>query len=240
MSAIPYDMLDVLEEIEPIAIGVLIAVLVIYLLLLVFAIVSYVFSSAGMYAIAKRRGIHHPGLAWVPIANTWILGSISDQYQFVAKGKVRSRRKLLLTLNIIIAALPAVMSISSTTAALMSLDSLGSAVATTLAIAGIIWFALVVLAIVNAVFTYIAYYDLYSSCDPNNAVAFLVLSIFISATQPFFVFACRKKDRGMPPRKETQPPVQEIPQPEAIVEPEIAVAEPCTAEETDFADEPTE
>ena len=228
------------DEMEPFLIGFLIFFLVFYLIVLVFAIVSYVLSSAGMYTIAKRRGIHHPGLAWVPIANTWILGSISDQYQFVAKGKIRSRRKLLLTLNIIIALLPTALSIFSTTATLMSLDSFGSAVAANLAIAGIVWFALVVLAIVNAVFTYIAFYDLYSSCDPNNAVTFLVLSILFSVTQPFFVFGCRKKDRGMPPRKETQPPVQEIPQAEVTVEAEPMDAEPCTADETDFAEEPTE
>ena len=228
------------DEMEPFLIGFLIFFLVFYLIVLVFAIVSYVLSSAGMYTIAKRRGIHHPGLAWVPIANTWILGSISDQYQFVAKGKVRSRRKLLLTLNIIIALMPAAMTISGTTAALMSVDSFGATVATTFVIAVIIWLIMVALAIVNAVFTYIAFYDLYSSCDPSNAVTFLVLSIFFSVTQPFFVFACRKKDRGMPPRKEAQPPVQEIPQAEETLEAEPMDAEPCTADETDFAEEPTE
>ena len=57
--------------------------------------------------------------------------------------------------------------------------------------------------ITGVVFRYIAYHKLFTSSDPNNAVAFLIIGIFIPVTLPFFVFACRKKDRGMPPRKQT-------------------------------------
>ena len=238
---------------EPFAIGLIIFLLIFYLVILVFGIVSYVFSSIGMYTIAKRRGIHHPWLAWIPVANTWILGSISDQYQFVAKGKVRSRRKLLLILNIIMAVLPGVMSAFATitTAMTMGMDET-AIIGALFGVLGV-WLVILVLAIVNAIFTYIALYDLYNSCNPYNAVAFLLLSIFISVTQPFFVFACRKKDLGMPPRKQPQEPVQEIPQEIPAAETE-APAEPaadepieetiqvpdadCTADDGDFEDTP--
>ena len=59
-------------------------------------VVMYVFQSIGLYTIAKRRGIANPGLAWVPVAYSWILGSVSDQYQYVVRGKVCNRRKILL------------------------------------------------------------------------------------------------------------------------------------------------
>ena len=65
------------------------------------SIVSYVLLAWGMYTIAKRRGIHKHWLAWVPVANIWILGCISDQYRQVARGQVKSKRKALLTLTII-------------------------------------------------------------------------------------------------------------------------------------------
>ena len=59
--------------------GAVVAVLLIVLLLaLAFSIVSYVLSAVGIYRIAKRRGIHHAWLAWVPVGNSWLLGSISD------------------------------------------------------------------------------------------------------------------------------------------------------------------
>ena len=63
-------------------------------------VVMYVFQSIGLYTIAKRRGIANPGLAWVPVAYSWILGSVSDQYQYVVRGKVCNRRKILLGLAI--------------------------------------------------------------------------------------------------------------------------------------------
>ena len=60
-------------------VGAVAGVLIVAAILIVLInIVLYVIKSLGLYTIAKRRGIHHPGLAWVPIANTWILGSISD------------------------------------------------------------------------------------------------------------------------------------------------------------------
>ena len=51
----------------------------------VISIVFYIFSSIGLYTIAKRRGIPGAGWAWVPLGNLWILGSIADQYDLVAK-----------------------------------------------------------------------------------------------------------------------------------------------------------
>ena len=79
--------------------GALGVFLVLYLLIMffttAFSLVCYVLQSYGLYTIANRRGIRNSWLAWVPVGNMWILGSISDQYQYVAKGKVKNRRKLL-------------------------------------------------------------------------------------------------------------------------------------------------
>ena len=66
---------------------------------LAFLAVQHVFQSLSLYAIARRRGIAHPGLALVPVAHSWIFGSISDQYQHVVQGKIRNYRKILLALG---------------------------------------------------------------------------------------------------------------------------------------------
>ncbi len=237
-------------------IGFLIFFLIFYLIILVFGLVSYVLSSAGMYTIAKRRGIHNPWLAWIPVANSWILGSISDQFQYVTKGKIRNSRKWLLGLNIASALSPVVMMIVEVSAMVVGMGSGMEALASSFGLFMILWLIMFAFMIVLCVFTYMALYDLYHSCNPYNAVTFLLLSIFISVTQPFFVFACRKKDQGMPPRKQPQEPVQEIPQqipdqePAAPVEPEVPaspevaeapiVEDTCVADETDFVEAPTE
>jgi hypothetical protein len=67
------------------------------------------------------------------------------------------------------------------------------------------------IAIAAAVLRYMALYDLYASCDRNNHVIYLVLSIFLPATEAFFVFFSRNKDEGMPPRRKAEPVVDAQP-----------------------------
>ena len=105
------------------------------------------------------------------------------------------------------------------------------------------YLAVLVLAIVTAVFTYITLYDLYASCDPNNATTFLVLSIVFGIAMPFFIFFSRNKDLGMPPRREEpQPYVQPVFQPvvETPVAEEVAVVAEVPVEEAPVDEIPTE
>lgn len=193
--------------------------LVFYLLIFAFGVVSYILQSLGMYTIAKRRGIHNPWLAWLPVGNMWILGSISDQYQYVAKGRVRNRRKALIGLTIamflfsMIAGISAFASVFTEAAGMDAGEVLFGA---SLGVVLITYLVIAVISIVAVVIQYMALYDLYVSCEPSNGVLYLVLSIFVSVAMPFFVFACRKKDLGMPPRKETK---QDVPVVEVIAEP---------------------
>ena len=66
-----------------------------------FGILSYVFTGVTLYTVARRRGIDKPWLAWIPVVNVWLIGSLSDQYQYVVRGQYKSRRKVLLTLSIV-------------------------------------------------------------------------------------------------------------------------------------------
>lgn len=193
--------------------------LVIYLFCMLlatgFSLAVYVLQSVGLHTIANRRGIRHGWLAWLPFGNMWILGSVSDQYQYVVKGKIKNRRKTLLGLNIITVATAIVVLIA------VSFSAIVQQVSPVLLIA----LVLPVLAVVLTVQEYFAFYDLFRSCDPGNAVLYLVLSIFISAALPFFVFASRKKDLGMPPRKksvvEAAPVAEETPvEEEGFAQPE--------------------
>ena len=191
---IPYEVTEMLEEFGPMLIGIVVVVL---LVMLAVAAVFYVLQAAGLYAIAKRRGIDNPWLAWIPVANYWILGCISDQYQYVVKGQVKNKRKIMLGLAIASVAFRIVMETVSgvmmlatgMTDSAMALNSLLSLVNSGISIASL-------------VFWHMALYDLYTSCCPSNNVVFLVLGIIFSVTQPFFIFFNRKKDDGMPPRKQ--------------------------------------
>jgi hypothetical protein len=180
-----------------------------------FSVATYVLHSIGLHAIAKRRGIRNGWLAWLPVGNLWILGNISDQYQYVAKGKVKNRRRTLLGISIIlfVGYFPWLF------ATLLKLASGKETVALLLlAFGGLTIFAL---AIWLCVCQYMAYYDLFRSCEPNNAVLYLVLSIVFSVTLPFFVFVCRNRDLGMPPRRKSAAQQVVVPTVEVVVDPNV-------------------
>lgn len=182
------------------------------------SMVSYVLFSLGLYNIADRRGIKHSWLAWVPIGNLWILGSISDQYQYVVKGKIKSRRKLLLGLSIgtVLAYIAFVIAF---VVGLIVAEGMGGGMAAGILLLVLGVLVIVAMAVVLTVYQFVCLNDLYTSCNPGNSVLFLVLSILFSVTMPFFVFACRKKDLGMPPRKQPAPePVLEYPAEEPVTE----------------------
>ncbi len=205
-----------MQAMESITGALMTFVLFYYVMIMAVSVAVYVFQSLSMYTIAKRRGIRNPWLSWIPVGSMWILGSISDQYQYVVKGRVRNRRKLLLGLMIAIIGLYFVMYLGMIAMILGIAGESGAIAGTGIAMILLPALAWVVILILATVYQYIATYDLYRSCDPDNAVLYLVLSIFFSILMPIFFFICRKKDLGMPPRKTIPQPI-----PEPVWEPEV-------------------
>lgn len=183
----------------------------------------YVFTALALYSIAKRRGIHNPWLAWIPFANSWLLGCISDQYRAVAKGEVKYRRRWLLWTEILTSVMAVLVVVlvfgmlfnmlSYSMGNLENLDHMSDAMEAELLglimgpAVGMLLLVLVMMpvAIVGMVFTFIALYDVYKSCEPSNATLYLVLSIFIGYARPILLFLCRNKDLGMPVPVAPQP-----------------------------------
>lgn len=174
-------------------------------------IAAYVLTALALYTIAKRRGLNHPWLAWIPVASAWILGSLSDQYRYVVRGENKSKRKVLLTLSILTSVLSTAMIVSVFVAVGKAMfgviggmgeEALLEAILGPLVGAVGLCLPMVGIAIAYVVVYYMALYDLYKSLDPSNCVLFLVLSIVFRVTEPFFLFFNRNKDQGMPPRRQ--------------------------------------
>lgn len=186
---------------------------VIYLLVVLgYSVVAYILTARGLHTVARRRGIKNPWLAWVPVGNYWIVGSISDQYRYVTSGQVSNRRKILLWLSAVTFAIALVMIAMAVHMAVSTI-----AYRNTQYVSSALWivflsFALMAVSITATVFYYMSLYDYYASCRPANKVLFLLLSIFLGVPMPFFVFACRNDDLGMPPRNDRQmpPPSQPV------------------------------
>lgn len=212
--AIPDAVQGAAEGVAVGAAGVVMGVMmIVYLILMGICIVFCVLNAVGLYRIAKRRGIHHAWLAWIPVGCNWLLGSISDHYQYVAKQKVTKRRKILLTLSLILVA-SACLLIGGLVALVITVNGNADMTGSILSIALIAgsYLLMLGLAIAIIVFSYIAYFDLFRSCRPEHDVLFLVLSIFFGTA--VFTFACSNYDKGMPAKRVQQPPVQIPYQPE--------------------------
>ena len=179
---------------------------------LVCCLVGWIIRSLSLHSIAKRRGIRHAWLAWVPVGSRWILGSVADQYQHLVQGKVTSRRKIMLILGAMGMALYTVVYGFSFAQVFAGMGVLPVEQVETVVLAGAIPSMLgTVVGIVTLVFYHICNYDLYRSCRPNGATAFLVLGIIFPVCEPFFYLACRKKDLGMVVPKPVTPDYTELP-----------------------------
>ena len=180
------------EEVLATVMAIMLGVLGVVLL---FSLIFWIISALSLHAIARRRGIRKAWLAWVPIGNEWILGSIADQYQHLIQAKITARRKILLWLNVGYVALIVANSL------VQVMTELAAHTDEQLLIWGLastaISLARLAVSITTLVFYHMSNYDLYRSCNPKNAVTFLVLGIIFPVAQPFFYLSCRKKDLGM-------------------------------------------
>ena len=171
----------------------------------------YVVTSLSLHAMAKGRFIEKAWLAWIPVGNLRILGSIADHYLLCARGRGKSRRKVLMGIYIVMAAILVGMIVVCFQMVkdlrgvvdLYSGRVIGDwwgAIGNELIWLAVLYLLVICAAIVQLVFAYICYYDLFRSCDPENAVIYLVLSIVFPVILPVFLFACRHKQLGLTPQ----------------------------------------
>ena len=165
----------------------------------------FVVRSASLFKIARRRGLRCAWLAWVPVCNNWVLGSVADQYQYVVKGRVKNRRLPLLLLGAGVTAFGTATSVAGIELLVSNLQAMMRDYGVyALSLFGfvallILWGSSVAYIVVRCV----ALYDLYSSCTKKYNVLFLVLGLVFQFLEPVFFFICRNKEEGMPPRLET-------------------------------------
>ena len=170
-------------------------ILIVLAVALVVSLIFWIIRSISLHKLAKRRGIRNAWLVWLPIGAEWVLGSVADQYQHLVQGKVTSRRKILMLLTVATGVV-AVAYIAAAAVIGIQIEVEGRTDINPLVM--IIPYLLLMGTVVSRlVFYHMSNYDLYRSCRPNGATAFLVLGIIFPVCEPFFYLACRKKDLGM-------------------------------------------
>lgn len=201
ISSIPIDGLDQILYVDP-SVSILSSVISFLVSLAV-----YLITAGTLHTIAQRREIDKPWLAWVPVGQMYLLGTISDHYQLKAKYTTTNNRKTLLWLQIVMLVLLALAMVLAIDAVNQSrrMDNTSPDYMDTwkhlvLDLKGIVVVALLlfVTAVLMLGVEYVALFDLYRSCDPDSSVVYLVLSIFLSITMPIFLLMVCDKDEGMP------------------------------------------
>ena len=205
--------MDIIAEMIGGMAGILLLILYFNGFAILGGIALYVLQSLGLYQIAQRRGIKHTWMSWVPVLNTWILGSLSDQYNYVVYRKFRSARKWLLGLDIGICVIWFVSMVLGFVGMLGLVsqmpqvntpqDFFSMAMNQPMYVASLVGSIIYwVVAIAGIVLNFVCLRNLYASCQPKNKTVYTVFSILFPVTIPIFVFICRNKDLGMPPRRE--------------------------------------
>lgn len=169
---------------------------------------AYVFYALGLYTIARRRGLHHAWLSWIPLGSTWVLGALSDQYRYITRCEDRNKRRSLLILSIVSAVLSAVallvggvvmvrvIHMIASGADLADFAELGLQLVGLLALLLPAWIVGTILLVIRC----IALFDLFCSADPRNRWLYMILCVLSPYALPLILFFNRERDDGMPPR----------------------------------------
>ncbi len=188
-------------------IGVIL-LLVFYLFLLAYFVFSYVMTSLSLMTIAKRRGIKNAWLAWIPVGNYWILGSITSEYDG-RNGIKRRWDKVLLTLGIIAAAcvvvfLAAVVVVVITAigsdAYMYAIDAVTPMIIGPAILFFVAYFGLVLTSVAVSFVALVCYYKLFESTVPEKSLKYFLLSMLCPFAAPICLFLCRNKGYELPPQ----------------------------------------
>lgn len=193
---------------------VLIIVFLFYFIAFAACAAMYVMNGIAILNLCRKLAIPNGGLGFVPIANAYKLGQIADRASAI-NGEKKNYARLLLTFQIIMYTL-----FIPLTVCIISLAVVGSYNGYSnnalpimfIPIIFMIYFALLAVAIVGSVFTYIAYYKIFRLFAPENAVLYLVLSIVIGFSWLFLLIVSLKKPALPPPNYyQPYPPMQNAP-----------------------------
>ncbi len=169
----------------------------------VIGIAIYLLESISVYKMAKSAEIKNPWLAFIPVANDWVFGTLAEKYK--KKNGTKSAR-----FGIILPVLEGIVFIESIALTIFTVISVKEitgyaldAVNTSAEMAPeqfmslipviILYFALMAVAIAYAVVFFIALWRVYSSFDKSNATLYIVLSVIFTISVPIILFIIRNR-----------------------------------------------
>lgn len=149
-------------------------------------LIPCILSALALFAVAWSWGIRRPWLALIPVADLWMLGSLSDSYQKRVRGKEKQMRMHLTRLGT--AALGSVLLVAAVTWLLPLLNLDGRI---TMALEMIAVFGAVAVWLLFLAWRMMALCDLYTGFARGRPAVYIIFSILCPPLIPFFIFRCR-------------------------------------------------
>lgn len=169
----------------------------------VIGIAIYLLESISVYKMAKSAEIKNPWLAFIPVANDWVFGTLAEKYK--KKNRTKSARfgiilpvlEGIVLIEAIALTIFTVISIKEITGYALDAVNTSSEMAPeqfmSLIPVIILYFALMAVAIAYAVVFFIALWRVYSSFDKSNATLYIVLSVVFTISVPIILFIIRNR-----------------------------------------------
>lgn len=168
--------------------GILVLVFVVWA---VSALVFHLIKGAGLARMARNAGLPNPALAWIPVANNYLLGCLCDRAVYCRTGKQWRFSIILPVLDLV-----SILGGGSITAALYGISTSYLYYGSDFDITneGFRSFGGNLFAIATTVAMAIALYHLFCDYDPGREVLYTVLSvIFGSVAQAILIFVLRDR-----------------------------------------------
>ena len=168
--------------------GILVLVFVVWA---VSALVFHLIKGAGLARMARNAGLPNPALAWIPVANNYLLGCLCDRAVYCRTGKQWRFSIILPVLDLV-----SILGGGSITAALYGIFTSYLYYGSDFDITneGFRSFGGNLFAIATTVAMAIALYHLFCDYDPGREVLYTVLSvIFGSVAQAILIFVLRDR-----------------------------------------------
>lgn len=169
----------------------------------VIGIAIYLLESISVYKMAKSAEIKNPWLAFIPVANDWVFGTLAEKYK--KKNGTKSARfgiilpvlEGIVLIETIALTIFTVISIKEITGYALDAVNTSSEMAPeqfmSLIPVIILYFALMAVAFAYAVVFFIALWRVYYSFDKSNATLYIVLSVIFTISVPIILFIIRNR-----------------------------------------------
>ncbi|MDD6237478.1 MAG: hypothetical protein PUB00_08880, partial [Clostridiales bacterium] len=173
---------------------------IMFLVIAAIGLVIYILRAIALTRLSQNRGFSNPWIGWIPFCGGYAIGRISDDIN-IKRGKMSNHRKILLGTNIAVGVLE-LLGFGIMFPGTVSLFQHGLSFETynmdrMIAVPFLAGYLLLmigcIVAIVYAVFNYIALYNIFKDYAPNNAVLYLVLSLLVGGSDTVILFIIRNK-----------------------------------------------